>query len=113
MTCLVDVFPSLFMGRIIRAIGAMAVAMIGALLLIVSSVVAVLDPMSIFTIKMSLIALGLGWNMTYVDGSYLVAAYAPARYAISIQAQAVNDVSVGVMAMLGEFLPGAILINFG
>lgn len=103
--------PSLFMGRIISGIGAMAVCLIGTLLLVGSSAAAALYPLSIPTIKTTLVLLGIGWNMTYVGGSYLVAQNAPQDHALSVQA--VNDVSIGVFAMLGAFLPGAVMAWIG
>lgn len=103
--------PSLFMGRIIKIIGGLTVAALGGMILIASSIVSMLYPLSIPVIQACLVVLGIGWNMTYVGGSYLAAQYAPAEHALSIQA--VNDVSIGVFAMLGAFLPGAVMALAG
>ncbi|MFS4438152.1 MFS transporter [Paracoccaceae bacterium GXU_MW_L88] len=103
--------PSLVMGRIIANIGGLTVTLAGAILLIASCIVSALNPLSIPVIKLCLIALGVGWNMTYVGGSYLVGANAPEEHALSVQA--INDVSIGVFAMLGAFLPGLITATMG
>lgn len=103
--------PSLFMGRLIAMVGGLTIATLGGLMLVGTSVTAVLYPNSIPTIEICLVILGVGWNMTYVGGSFLVGAYAPPEHALSIQA--VNDVSIAIFAMLGAFLPGFITSIFG
>jgi len=103
--------PSLIMGRIIKVFGGLTVAALGGMILIASSAVSMLYPLSIPVIQACLGALGIGWNMTYVGGSYLATTNAPAEHALSIQA--VNDVSIGVFAMLGAFLPGAVIALVG
>ena len=103
--------PSLVMGRVIARIGAMTVALIGGIALFGSSLIAFLDPMSIPTIRISLILLGVAWNMTYVGGSYLVAKGVSSEHALSVQA--LNDVVIGVLAMLGAFLPGLVVATIG
>ncbi|MCC5977129.1 MAG: MFS transporter [Salinarimonas sp.] len=103
--------PSLVMGRVIARFGGLSVAATGGLLLIGSSIGAYLQPWHVPTIEFTLILLGIGWNMTYVGGSYLVARAAPPEHGLSIQAM--NDVAIGIFAMLGAFLPGLILGWFG
>lgn len=103
--------PSLIMGRIIKAIGGLSVAALGGMILLATSAVAMLHPLSIPVIQNCLVALGIGWNMTYVGGSYLATNAAPAKHALSIQA--INDVSIGVFAMLGAFLPGVVMALVG
>jgi predicted MFS family arabinose efflux permease len=100
-------FPSLFMGRLIQAIGAITVVLFGASLLIAASLASILDPTSISVINVALIMLGLGWNMTYVAGSYLVGASTPPHQALQIQA--FNEFAIGSLAMLGAFLPGIVV----
>lgn len=103
--------PSLVMGRIIAQVGAFSVALAGGVILMATSAIAFLNPMSIPVLQACLISLGLGWNMTYVGGSYLVAKSVAPRHALS--AQAVNDLAIGVFAMIGAFLPGVIVTSYG
>lgn len=103
--------PSLVMGRVIARLGGLTVTVTGGVLLIASSAMAYLHPWDVPTIEFTLILLGIGWNMTYVGGSYLVARAAAPEHALSLQA--VNDVAIGIFAMLGAFLPGLVLGWFG
>jgi len=103
--------PSLVMGRVIALLGGLTVTVAGGVLLIASSAMAYLYPWHVPTIEFTLILLGIGWNMTYVGGSYLVARTAAPEHALSLQA--VNDVAIGIFAMLGAFLPGLVLGWFG
>lgn len=103
--------PSLVMGRIVAKIGGMAVALLGVIIIVAGATLAWRDPLNIPLIEITLVLLGLGWNMTYVAGSYLVASHARQDDALAIQAS--HDIAVGVFAMLGAFLPGPMLAGIG
>ena len=102
--------PSLVMGRIIERIGALPVAAGGAALMILSGMSALALANQAGFIA-ALFLLGLGWNALYVGGSTIVAADAPAE--LKFQVQGANDLVVGVLAMLGAFLPGLLIDSIG
>lgn len=66
-------FPSLFFGILIKKMGALKVIMIGYVLLMACSLIAVLYPPNYNWMFIGLILLGLGWNFTYVGGGALLA----------------------------------------
>ncbi|MFO1163882.1 MAG: MFS transporter [Paracoccus sp. (in: a-proteobacteria)] len=103
--------PSLVMGRIVARFGAMPVAVTGVVTILLGAIVTWRDPLNIPLIEKFLILLGLGWNMTYVAGSFLVAANARAEHALAMQAS--NDVAIGIFAMIGAFLPGPVMAIWG
>ena len=102
--------PSLFMGEIIKRFGGMTIAILGGIGLIAAAGITLYDPFSVNLIKISLIVLGVAWNMTYIGGSYIVADNSPTELALDVQA--INDLSIGILAMMGAFLPGFILQQF-
>lgn len=103
--------PSLLMGKLIQRFGAQSITQAGTVLLMGAASIAILDPATLTGFQGSLIVLGLGWNMMYVGGSFLVTQHAPQELAIPFQGA--NDFVVGVLAMLGAFAPGLVIEVWG
>lgn len=98
--------PALFTGHLIHRFGVLPVIFSGLalLLLCIALAVAGIDIMN-FTI--ALIALGLGWNFTFVGASSLLTeTYQPSERA---KVQATNDFLVFGTAALGSLSAGALL----
>lgn len=101
--------PALFTGHLIHRFGVLPIIFSGLALLLVCVVMAVagLDLMN-FTI--ALIALGLGWNFTFVGASSLLTeTYHPSERA---KVQATNDFLVFGTAAIGSLSAGALLDAF-
>lgn len=62
--------------------------------------------------SMSLIILGLGWNLTYVGGGALLA-QALQNTPGAIQVQGKNDLAIAVFATIGAFSPSLLLATVG
>ena len=61
---------------------------------------------------MALIALGLGWNFTYVGGSALLAQGIEGSES-AVEMQGLNDLGISVMATVGAFAPAFLLSWLG
>ena len=103
--------PSLFMGKFIALFGGRVIATIGALLMASGTAAAVIDPVSLLGFQIALIFYGLGWNMLFLAGSYLVVH--KIEPSVSMKVQTVNNMLIGVTTMLTSFLSGLILTQLG
>ncbi|MBL6933114.1 MAG: MFS transporter [Rhodospirillales bacterium] len=98
--------PALFTGHLIHRFGVLPIIFSGLVLLMACIAVA-LAGIDIMNFTIALIALGLGWNFTFVGASSLLTeTYHPAERA---KVQATNDFLVFGTAALGSLSAGAML----
>ncbi|WP_366655408.1 MFS transporter [Fodinicurvata sp. EGI_FJ10296] len=95
-------FPSFFSGMVIERIGIRAFLMLGGVLQILASLVAMIDT-DVAAFAVSLVLLGLAWNALYVGGSYLVGR--SVRGEDRFAAQGVNEFVVAIASAAGALLP--------
>lgn len=103
--------PSFFTGAIIHKLGIRATICLGLGLLIGCTAMNMWSH-SYAMMTLSLIALGLGWNLTYVGGGALLAQmlqHSPA----AMQMQGKNDLAIAVFATIGAFSPSLLLGTVG
>jgi MFS family permease len=102
--------PSFFTGFVMARIGLKRTLMTGFLLLGAAMFFGSLVP-SYENIVVSLILLGLGWNLTYVGGGALLAQNAPDRS--RHRWQGINDTVIAACATLGALMPAPMMAVFG
>jgi predicted MFS family arabinose efflux permease len=100
--------PSLFMGRIISAIGTQKVILFGYIVMLVSMFIAIFIS-NYYGILAALIGIGLGWNMLYVGGSALVATLSGDAHKM----QGINESAVAFLNAIGAFSAGWLFHNMG
>ncbi len=100
--------PSLFMGRIISAIGTQKVIFGGYIAMLVSMLIAIYVN-NYYGILLALIGIGLGWNMLYVGGSALVATLPGDAHKM----QGINESAVAFLNAIGAFSAGWLFHNMG
>ncbi|AYG46352.1 MFS transporter [Pseudomonas sp. Leaf58] len=103
--------PSFFTGAIIQRLGIRATICAGLGLLIVCTAMNMWSH-SYAMMTLSLIALGLGWNLTYVGGGALLAQTLQ-NSPSAMQMQGKNDLAIAVFATLGAFSPSLLLGTVG
>lgn len=103
--------PSFFTGAIIHKLGIRATICIGLGLLIGCTAMNMWSH-SYAMMTLSLIALGLGWNLTYVGGGALLAQTLQNSPA-AMQMQGKNDLAIAVFATVGAFSPSLLLGTVG
>lgn len=99
--------PSFFTGAIIHKLGIRATICLG-LGLLVGCTAMNMGSNSYVMMTLSLIALGLGWNLTYVGGGALLAQTLQNSPA-AMQMQGKNDLAIAVFATVGAFSPSLLL----
>ncbi|APO83969.1 MFS transporter [Pseudomonas putida] len=99
--------PSFFTGAIIHKLGIRATICLGLGLLIGCTAMNMWSH-SYAMMTLSLIALGLGWNLTYVGGGALLAQTLQNSPA-AMQMQGKNDLAIAVFATIGAFSPSLLL----
>jgi len=99
--------PSFFTGAIIHKLGIRATICLGLGLLIGCTAIN-MGSHSYVMMTLSLIALGLGWNLTYVGGGALLAQTLQNSPA-AMQMQGKNDLAIAVFATVGAFSPSLLL----
>lgn len=99
--------PSFFTGAIIHKLGIRSTICLGLGLLIGCTAVNMWSH-SYAMMTLSLIALGLGWNLTYVGGGALLAQTLQNSQA-AMQLQGKNDLAIAVFATVGAFSPSLLL----
>lgn len=99
--------PSFFTGAIIHKLGIRATICLGLGLLIGCTAMN-MGSHSYVMMTLSLIALGLGWNLTYVGGGALLAQTLQNSPA-AMQMQGKNDLAIAVFATVGAFSPSLLL----
>ncbi|GLO44709.1 MULTISPECIES: MFS transporter [Pseudomonas] len=103
--------PSFFTGAIIHKLGIRATICLGLGLLIGCTAMNMWSH-SYAMMTLSLIALGLGWNLTYVGGGALLAQTLQNSPA-AMQMQGKNDLAIAVFATIGAFSPSLLLGSVG
>jgi len=102
--------PSLLSGLLIGRFGVVRLMFVGALLLLVTSIVG-LNGHSLMHYWWALILLGVGWNFLYVGGTTML------TYTYSLRerfrAQAVNEFLVFGMSATASLLAGTVMHYFG
>ncbi len=98
--------PALFTGHLINRFGVLPIIFTG-LILLMSCVAIAIAGIHIMNFTIALVALGLGWNFTFVGASSLLTeTYQPSERA---KVQATNDFLVFGTAALGSLSAGAML----
>ncbi|MDM3884897.1 MFS transporter [Pseudomonas sp. BCRC 81390] len=103
--------PSFFTGAIIHKLGIRATLCAG-LGLLISCTAMNMWSHSYAMMTLSLIALGLGWNLTYVGGGALLAQtlqHSPS----AMHMQGKNDLAIALFATVGAFSPSLLLGSVG
>ncbi|MCE5985887.1 MFS transporter [Pseudomonas sp. NY15349] len=103
--------PSFFTGAIIHKLGIRATICLGLGLLIGCTAMNMWSH-SYAMMTLALIALGLGWNLTYVGGGALLAQTLQNSPA-AMQMQGKNDLAIAVFATIGAFSPSLLLGSVG
>jgi predicted MFS family arabinose efflux permease len=102
--------PSFFTGSIIVRFGRLPVIAVGLLLLAVCGAIA-LAGVELHHFYLALVALGIGWNFSYIGATSLLGTtHTPAEQA---KVQGLNDFLVLGLVALGSFGSGALLDAFG
>jgi MFS family permease len=102
--------PSLVSGLIIERIGISRFLVLGMLLMVVSAVWGLQEPLYT-NFFVSLLFLGLGWNFLFVGSSYLVGHYFSGEE--KFRAQGLNDTLIHVCSTSGSFGSGYALYHLG
>ncbi|MFJ4384268.1 MFS transporter [Pseudomonas sp. NPDC089408] len=103
--------PSFFTGAIIQRLGIRTTICAGLALLIGCSALNIWSH-SYAMMTVALIALGLGWNLTYVGGGALLAQSLQNSPA-AMQMQGKNDLGIAIFATIGAFSPPLLLSTVG
>lgn len=102
--------PSFFTGGLIARFGTVPVMLAGVIIL-AAHVLTTLTGGGFGSFATALVLLGLGWNFLYVGGTtMLTTTYTEAERS---RAQAINDMTIFVIAMTCSFAAGALLDAFG
>jgi MFS family permease len=102
--------PSFFTGKLINKWGLWPVVHIGMALLVGSALWGLFFG-GYSNIVIELIALGLGWNLTYIGGSAMLAAYMPSH--LKHKLQGINDSMVALCATVGALSPSLLYSYMG
>ncbi|EPJ48764.1 MAG: hypothetical protein OFPI_28040 [Osedax symbiont Rs2] len=100
--------PSLFMGRIISAIGAQRVIFFGYLVMFSSMLIAIYSS-GYQGVLIALIGIGLGWNILYVGGSAMVATLPGDAHKL----QGINESAVAFLNTIGALSAGYLFHAIG
>lgn len=103
--------PSLFNMKLLDRLGIKRFLMMGFILQIMVSAVFLFGENSV-TFLLSLLLLGLAWNVLYTAGTYIVG-HLFDDSAVKFKAQGVNDLFVGMMSAIGALSAGVILGMLG
>lgn len=102
--------PSFFAGYLVARFGAVNIALLGALIYVLS-VVFGLAGVHLFNFWGSLVLLGIGWNFMFLGGTSLLAkSYLPEQ---RFKVQAINDLAVFSGQALAALSAGWLLHHFG
>lgn len=102
--------PSFFTGSLIARYGVLPVMFTGVLLL-GGHVVGALSGTEFFDFAAALVLLGVGWNFLYIGGTTLLTGTYTA--AEKSKAQAINDMTVSAVGLVGSFSAGGLLAWLG
>lgn len=102
--------PSLFTGNLIARFGVNNILMAGAIILVGSAFIAMLDTTLPF-FWFSLVLLGIGWNFLFVGGSTLLSTVHTETERGKVQG--INDLIVFSFSALGSMVSGSLLHHLG
>lgn len=103
--------PSFFTGNIIQKIGIKNTICTGLFILLGCTVLNI-GASNYTVLSLSLILLGLGWNLTYVGGGALLS-QSLQDHPFAIQMQGKNDLAIAILATIGAFTPALLLSTVG
>ncbi|RMO86435.1 hypothetical protein ALQ33_01040 [Pseudomonas syringae pv. philadelphi] len=103
--------PSFFTGVVIEKIGISTTICAGLIMLIGCAAIN-MGSSSYEVMILSLIILGLGWNLTYVGGGALLA-QARQNHSSVMKMQGKNDLAIAICATVGAFSPSLLLSTLG
>lgn len=103
--------PSFFTGNIIQKIGIKNTICTGLFILLGCTVLNT-GASNYAVLSLSLILLGLGWNLTYVGGGALLS-QSLQDHPFAIQMQGKNDLAIAILATIGAFTPALLLSTVG
>lgn len=103
--------PSFFTGNIIQKIGIKNTICTGLFILLGCTVLNI-GASNYDVLSLSLILLGLGWNLTYVGGGALLS-QSLQDHPFAIQMQGKNDLAIAILATIGAFTPALLLSTVG
>lgn len=103
--------PSFFTGTIIDRLG-LKITLCTGLLMLAACAAINMASHSYVMMSLSLIVLGLGWNLTYVGGAALLA-QALEGNPDAFRMQGRNDLAIAVCATVGAFMPSLLLSSLG
>lgn len=103
--------PSFFTGAIIQKLGIKITICAGLIMLVVCAAIN-MGSSSYAVMTLSLIVLGLGWNLTYVGGGALLA-HSLQNVPGAMQMQGKNDFFIAIFATIGAFTPSILLGTVG
>jgi len=102
--------PSFFTGTLIRRFGVLNVMLTGALLQILTVIIA-LSGTSVPHFAFALVLLGVGWNFLYIGGTTLLTeCYRPSEAA---KVQGLNELLISLLMVVTSFSSGFLLANEG
>jgi MFS family permease len=102
--------PSFFAGHLIARYGREQIALIGMIILLACGVIA-LAGLSFMHFTLAMVALGAGWNLSYVAATSIVAdSHAPEERG---KVQAANELTIFSFVALCSFLSGVLLNHVG
>jgi MFS family permease len=103
--------PSFFTGAIIQRLGTKTTICAGLIMLIGCAAIN-MGSINYVVMTLSLITLGVGWNLTYIgSGTLLAQALQNAPEAIQVQGK--NDLVIAIFATIGAFTPSLLLGTVG
>ncbi|MDZ5603931.1 MFS transporter [Pseudomonas sp. RP23018S] len=103
--------PSFFTGAIIDKLG-LRTTICGGLAMLIACVILNMTLHGYAAMTVSLIVLGLGWNLTYVGGGALLA-QSLQNSPSAMQMQGKNDLAIAILATVGAFSPALLLSSVG
>lgn len=103
--------PSFFTGTIIEKLG-LRTTLCAGLIMLIGCALLNMTLQGYAAMTVSLIVLGLGWNLTYVGGGALLA-QALQNSPGAMQMQGKNDLAIAIFATLGAFTPAVLLSSIG
>ncbi|MCH9853427.1 MAG: MFS transporter [Alphaproteobacteria bacterium] len=103
-------FPSFFTGFLLKKFQCLPLAFGGLVILALSAITGIIaDTHLMFSI--SLILLGIGWNLCYFTGSYLLVQVTPKQQKANVQG--INDTGVFALNFSGALLAGVAVSSWG
>lgn len=103
--------PSFFTGLVIARFGYCFTLCGGFLLLICTTLLALIGGEDFYMMIFSLVFLGVGWNLSYIGGGALLAKYSTEENRHRIQG--INDSTIAICATVGAFAPAPLQTLIG